>query len=157
MKKCKGILICIMFGLLFSACLKKEMIVGQTVKQMDINEFYYTVDKSTNPPEFFRYYFHKENEKWIFHFEKREADHWPLTEADITEVCDVNLSDAEAEEFFSYINNGKITKRSDAPLDSSGPYLFIYWNGDKGDYQVFEFEAYSQQKEFEVFCRSLIQ
>ena len=157
MKKCKGILICIMIGLLFAGCGKKEMTVGSAVKQADINEFYYTVDESTYPPQFFRYYFHKENEQWIFHFEKREADHWPLTEADVTESCDVNLTDAERDEFFSYIINGRITRRSDMPLDSSGPYLFIYWTGDKDEYQVFDFEDYGKQKDFEAFCRSLIQ
>ena len=99
----------------------------------------------------------KENEQWIFHFEKREADHWPLTEADITEFCDVTLTDAERDEFFSYITNGKITRRSDMPLDSSGPYLFIYWTGDKDEYQVFDFEDYGKLKDFEAFCRSLIQ
>lgn len=81
-----------MIGLLFAGCGKKEMTVGSAVKQADINEFYYNVDESTYPPQFFRYYFHKENEQWIFHFEKREADHWPLTEADVTESCDVNLA-----------------------------------------------------------------
>lgn len=156
MKKCKGIIICIMIGLLFAGCGKKEMTVGSVVKTEDINEFYYTVDESTYPPQFFRYYFHKENGQWMFHFEKREADHWPLREDDVTESCDISLSDEERDEFFSYIENGKITKRSDEPLDSSGPYLFIYWNGDKGDSQVYHFENYGKQKNFESFCSSLI-
>ena len=79
-----------------------------------------------------------------------------MTEADVTEFCDVTLTDAERDEFFSYINNGKIKKRSDMPLDTGSPYLFIYWTGDKGDYQVFDFEDYGKLKDFEAFCRSLI-
>jgi len=36
MKKCKGIIICIMIGLLFAGCGKKEMTVGSAVKKETI-------------------------------------------------------------------------------------------------------------------------
>ena len=59
-------------------------IVGKNIKINDINDFYYTLDGSTNPPYFHRYRFYKEEGKYFFYHEKREGDHWPLTDGDIT-------------------------------------------------------------------------
>ena len=81
-----------------------------------------------------------------------------MSEDDITKFCDVDLTDAQRDEFFSYITNGKVTKREEsADSGDSGPWLFIYWDGDKDEYQVYSFESYAKQKEFEAFSESLIQ
>ena len=54
--------------------------VGTDVKMPDITEFYFTYSSSTYPPEFQRYRFLVKNGAHLFHHEKREGDHWPLTE-----------------------------------------------------------------------------
>ena len=148
-----------MFAFLFAGCqnLGGELIVGERIQTPEIKDFYYTVSTSTNPPDFWRYRYYKDGDKWVFHYEKREGDHWPLSEDDITQFCDVDLTDAQRDEFFSYITNGKVTKREEsADSGDSGPWLFIYWNGDKDEYQVYSFESYAKQKEFEAFSESLI-
>ena len=58
--------------------------VGTDVKMPDITEFYFTYSSSTYPPEFQRYRFLVKNGAHLFHHEKREGNHWPLTEKDIT-------------------------------------------------------------------------
>ena len=59
-------------------------VVGATVKQKDVTEFYYTLSSSTNPPRFQRYRFYTAEGKYYFYHEKREGDHWPLREEDVT-------------------------------------------------------------------------
>lgn len=135
---------------------RKEVIVGTTIKPEDITEFYYTYDTSTNPPQYQRYRFYVENGKGFFYHEKREGNHWPLTEADATVKGTIPLTEAEWQEFYSCLEEGVVTKRVEN-LDSgdSGPWLFLYWKNDKGTMQVFRFAGYGKQKAFEALCESL--
>ena len=133
-----------------------SMTVGKSVSFNDITEFYYTYDSSANPPEFLRYRFYVNNGSYLFYREKREGNHWPLTTDDITSSETKWLSDSEWSEFMSIIEGGKVSKRSEnTESGDSGPWLYIYWKGDKSKYQEFAFESYDKRLEFERFCESL--
>ena len=136
--------------------LKSEFTVGKDIKQADFTEFYYTVDSSTNPPEFQRYRFYTENGKNYFYHEKREGDHWPLTEADATVKGSIELTPDEWSVFWKLIEGGTVIRRS-VSTDSGGrgPWLYLYWKKDRDEYQEFSFESYDKEGEFETFCREL--
>ena len=38
---------------------------------------------------------------------------------------------------------------------SSGPWMFLYWNGDGSLWQEFRFRSYEVRDEFEAFCEKL--
>ena len=135
---------------------KSELIVGKDIKQSDITEFYYTYSTSTNPPQFQRYRFYTEDGKYFFYHEKREGDHWPLTEADATVTGTVQLNEEEWAAFFDLIQGGTVIKRQ-VSTDSggSGPWLYLYWKKDRGEYQEFSFETWDKAGEFEEMCEKL--
>ncbi len=136
--------------------LKSEFTVGKDIKQADFTEFYYTVDSSTYPPEFQRYRFYTENGKYYFYHEKREGDHWPLTEADATIKGSIELTPDEWSVFWKLIEGGTVIRRS-VSTDSGGrgPWLYLYWKKDRDEYQEFSFESYDKEGEFESFCEEL--
>lgn len=135
---------------------KKELTVGKDITINDIKDFYYTIDASTNPPKFQRYRFSNKDGQYTFYHEKREGNSWPLKEKDITLSGTVELSNAQWQQFFSYIKNGKVTKRSEnTTAGGRGPWLFLYWTKDKGTYQVFDFADYDRRNDFENLCVEL--
>ncbi|MBQ2031659.1 MAG: hypothetical protein II483_05600, partial [Lachnospiraceae bacterium] len=140
-----------LFGLL-----KKEFVVGKDIAKEDILQFYYTYDSSTYPPEFQRYRFYTEGGKLLFYHEKREGDHWPLAESDATVTGTRELSAAEWDTMFSLLCGGTVRAREEH-LESGGrgPWLFLYWKGDRGKIQEFTFASYEKQREFEAFCVAL--
>ena len=140
-------------GVLGGGMGKKERIVGTDIPKYSITEFYFTYDSSTYPPEFQRYRISSENGKHYFYHEKREGDHWPLTEEDATVKGTLELTDEEWDQAFSLLKGGIVTGREDsADSGGGGPWLYLYWNGDKGKYQVFRFESYGAQREYEELC-----
>ena len=136
---------------------KDRFIVGKGIEEDDIEYFYLTYDSSAYPPYFQRYVLYIEDGKHMFHQEKREGDVWPLTEDYITVEGTFELSDEQWDECFELLKGGKVKKRPDDVADSgdSGPFLFLYWSGDKDKYQVFSFESYQKQKEYEELCIEL--
>ena len=136
---------------------KNRFIVGEGIKEDDIDHFYLTYDSSTDPPYFQRYVLYVEDGKHMFHHEKREGDVWPLTEEYITVEGTFELSDDEWDKCFELLKGGKVEKRPDDVMDGgdSGPFLYLYWNGDKDKYQVFSFESYKKQKAYEELCIEL--
>ena len=133
-----------------------EKLVGTDVKPEDVTEFYYTYSTSTDPPHYQRYRFYTEDGKRFFFHEKREGDHWPLTEDDATVSGTVELTEAEWKAFFDCLKGGTVKKREEN-LESgrAGPWLYLYWNGDKGKYQEFTFESYGARCDFEELCEGL--
>lgn len=130
--------------------------VGTDVKMPDITEFYFTYSSSTYPPEFQRYRFLVKNGAHLFHHEKREGNHWPLTEKDITVTGTKELSQEEWQQFFNYLKKGKVEKRKEHLEDGGrGPWMFLYWKGDKGNIQEYSFPSWGAQKSFEEFCIKL--
>lgn len=132
------------------------MTVGTDIPQEDITEFYFTLDSSTNPPYFQRYRFYVENGGHWFYHEKREGRHWPLTKADITVSGSVELSDEQWAKFFDLIKGGKVEKRKEhTESGGRGPWLFLYWKGDRSKYQEFSFPSWGARDAFEKYCIAL--
>ena len=165
MKKMIPFALCMMALLLLSGCASKpaspkagkgEKLVGTDIAIGDVTEFYYTVDASTDPPHYQRYRFYVEDGKRFFFHQKREGDHWPLTENDATVTGTVELTDAEWEKFFDCLRGGTVVKREES-LDSGGrgPWLYLYWNGDKSKYQEFSFASLAERSAFEELCEEL--
>ncbi|MBQ8995036.1 MAG: hypothetical protein IJ091_04400 [Oscillospiraceae bacterium] len=134
----------------------KEMVVGKNIKVDDINEFYFTRAGSTFPPYFQRYKFYVEDGKRYFYHETREGEVFPLTEEYITVQGTLELSDEDWNTFIDYLSQGTVKTRSEDLSDGDdGPWLYLYWNGDKGKYQEFTFNSWGLQNGFEEFCIEL--
>ena len=134
----------------------KEYVVGKDIAVKDIREFYYTIDASTNPPEFQRYRFTNNEGKYYFYHEKREGNTWPLIEKHITVSGTVELNDKQWTDFYACVDKGKVTKREDnANSGGRGPWLFFYWTKDNKIYQVFNFASLEQKQAFEKLCLNL--
>ncbi len=135
---------------------KKEWIVGKDIKSQDLTDFYYTLSSSTNPPVFQRYRFYPGDGKHYFYHEKREGDHWPLDESDITVSGEIELSEEQWNRVFELLSEGRVREREDS-LESggSGPWLYLYWLNDKGKINQFEFESAEKKVAFEELCRQL--
>ncbi len=130
--------------------------VGEKIRMNDIKEFYFTYDSSTNPPYFQRYKLSVKDGSYFFYHEKREGDHWPLTEKDVTVSGTKELSKEEFLKFYSLLEGGKVERRSEhLEAGGAGPWMFLYWNGDMNDYQEYEFESYGKRTDFEKLCREM--
>ena len=130
--------------------------VGANISMDEITEFYYTEDASTDPPHFQRFRFYTEDGAYYFYHEKREGDHWPLTEEDATVTGTLELTEEEWTTFFGLLEGGTVTKREEH-LESggSGPWLYLYWTGDKGKIQEFSFRDAETRLAFEDYCNEL--
>ncbi len=135
-----------------------EKTVGRDIGSEEITDFYYTYSSSTYPPDYQRYRFYAENGQHYFYHEKREGDHWPLTEDDITVSGSKVLSDEEWNRFFGYLSGGTVKNRNEDVVDGdAGPWLYLYWKNDHGTMQEFAFASWNILKEFEQYCIDLMQ
>jgi len=134
----------------------RKAIVGEEIALEEITEFYYTYATSTYPPDYQRYHFYIADGKYQFYHEKREGKNWPLTEANITLSGTKDLSEEEWTNFLACISGGSVSKRS-SPTEAggSGPWLYLYWNGDRSIYQSFSFASHSDAAAFEELCTLL--
>lgn len=131
-------------------------VVGRDVSKDSFNEFYYTYSKTVNPPKFQRYRFYMEDGKPMFYHEKREGEKVFLTEEDITVCGTMELSDEEWMTFWDYMCSGRVKKRENSVTSGgSGPWLYLYWDGDKEKYQQFSFNEEGMVLGFEEFCEGL--
>lgn len=139
-----------------SAAKAGTLIVGTDIALDDITEFYDTYASSTFPPEYQRYRFYVEAGRYMFYHEQREGDHFPLTEEDITVSGSKELTKEEKETFFGFLKDGTVTERQES-LDAgdSGPWRYLYWDGDEDRYQEFSFETWDKAGSFEDFCIQL--
>lgn len=170
MKKCKtGKGSCVVLGsifvviaiviaaLLFVQIKNREHVVGKDVAVETITEFYYTYSSSTYPPNYQRYRFFVEEGSYKFYHEKREGTNWPLTESQITRSDTIELSKEEWTEFLIFLKDGIVKKRNQSTeTGSSGPWLYLYWKGDRDKYQVFFFATINKMNAFEEFCKKLV-
>ena len=155
MKKLIPVILCAAALFSLAAC-GRERVLWKDISTGDFTEFYYTVSSSTYPPEFQRYRFYSENGEVYFYHETREGDHWPLTEADVTVSGTLKLSDEQKTAFFAALEGGTVTARDEsADSGGSGPWLYIYWNGDKAKYQKYSFADYGAQSKFLELCLEL--
>lgn len=131
-------------------------IVGKAIKEDNFKEFYYTYSTTVNPPEFQRYRFYIEDGKKMFYHEKREGNKVFLTEEDITVSGTIELAAQEWEAFWNYISGGTVKNRKEnTSTGGSGPWLYLYWDGDKNKCQEFTFADFEKLAEFEEFCMKL--
>ena len=131
--------------------------VGKEIREADITEFYYTLSGSTYPPDYQRYHFYTEGGKVWFYHEKREGTRWPLQEEDITRSGKKELDEKQKGTLFACLKGGTVKARSeDASAGGRGPWLYLYWKGDRGKVQEFSFASYEQRLAFEKFCGGLI-
>lgn len=136
----------------------KSFAVGKKIQNGDITAFYYTVASSTNPPEYQRYKCFVEDGQYKLFHEKREGDHFPLTEQDATVTGAVTLTDAQWNDFLSTLQGGKVVARSESTdAGSKGPFLYLYWKGDRDKYQAFTFESPEQMQTFVRLCETKVQ
>ena len=132
-------------------------VVGKKITEDKFKEFYYTYAATTYPPEFQRYRFYKEDGKAFFYHEKREGDKVFLTEEDITLCGTKELSKDEWATFWNFIDGGSVKNRTESTESGgSGPWLYLYWDGDKDVCQEFSFKEYETIYEFEEFCKGLV-
>ena len=135
---------------------KTELTVGTDIAIGDVTEFYYTLSASTYPPHYQRYRFYRENGGAFFYHEKREGDHWPLREEDVTVSGTRELSETEWSAFFDLLREGTVKKREEHLEDGdAGPWLYLYWKEDGGERQEYSFPALQARAAFEDFCAAL--
>ncbi len=134
---------------------KKEKIVGKDIRKEDISDFYYTVENINFNAFYQRYRFYTEDGKYMFFHEsrRRENRYGPTTEDDVTLTGTIELEPDQWDEFYGFVEDGIVRDREDA-ADSggSGPWLYLYWQGDKSRFQEFSFESYGKRESFEEFC-----
>ena len=69
----------------------------------------------------------------------------------------IELSDEQWAEFYKNICTGIVKAREEtADAGGSGPWMYLYWNGDKSKYQEYYFASYDARLKFVEFCVSLI-
>lgn len=130
--------------------------VGDAVDMQSITQFYHTVSTSANPAHYQRYHFYEENGAYFFFHETREGSRWPLTEADATEKGVVQLTDVQWAQLLESLEGGSVSKRGDSAVSGgSGPWMYLYWSGDRGKVQEFAFASYEKEAAFEEFCLRL--
>ena len=158
MKKIAIIVLCLALTLPFAGCGPKGgvYVVGEHVRPEELTEFYWTVSTTTFPPHYQRYRFFIEDGAYKFFHETREGDHLPLTGSDTTVSGTVTLTEAQWQTFLGFLNGGTVIARQEHLEDgASGPWLYLYWTGDKGDIQEFSFASAAERFGFEKFCESL--
>ena len=139
-----------------AAAAPTEFSVGKEISVEDIIDFYYTYDASTDPPHYQRYRFYTEDGRYYFFHETRQGDSWPQTEEDITASGTAELTDEEWTVFCDLLRGGSVKARCEEDVDGDpGPWLYLYWTGDEGEYQEYSFHSYSDRNAFETFCSVL--
>ena len=155
--------LCLLLALSVTGCTQKPAVpedgvyvVGEHIAKDSVTDFYFTVSTSTFPPHYQRYRFYIEDSAYRFFHETREGDHFPLTEADATDFGTVTLSAEQWDAFLDCIAGGRVIARQEH-LDSgdAGPWLYLYWTGDKGSIQEFSFASYDALLSFETLCETL--
>lgn len=135
----------------------RELAVGTDISEKDITEFFYTYSSSAYPPSYQRYRFYKEEEAYHFYHEKREGNDWPLTEEHTTLSGSAELSEEEWTEFLRCLNGGEVKGRTESSeAGGSGPWLYLYWEGDRGKYREFTFLSAAAETAFEELCAELV-
>jgi len=130
--------------------------VGRDVTEENFKEFYYTYSKTVNPPIFQRYRFYMEDGKPMFYHEKREGEKVFLTEEDITVCGTMELTEEEWNTFWGYMCSGTVKNREENNKSGgSGPWLYLYWDGDNEKCQQFSFNEEGTDLDFEEFCIGL--
>ena len=137
-------------------CWARQVTVGMDIAMSDVTDFYYTYSTSTNPPYYQRYRFYVDGQQRMFYHETREGGGWPQTEKDITASGTMRLGDEEWSEFFECVKGGTVQdRREHVEAGGAGPWLFLYWKGDRAKCQEFSFASPGARSAFEALCKRL--
>jgi hypothetical protein len=156
-----AVILCVCGGLALIAAVLlltdlRVRVVGRDIREKRIREFWYTYSTSTDPPHYQRYRFYTEDGSRFFYHETREGDHWPLRETDITVSGTRELTETEWEALLALLKGGTVEKRREtASSGGAGPWLYLYWQGDLGRWQVYSFPGREARGAFEAFCLEL--
>ena len=132
------------------------MTVGEHIPLRRITSFYYTYDSSAYPPDYLRWQFYTEDGARWFHYETRAGHHWPLTEDDIADSVTAVLPEETWLAFLSLLEDGAVSPRHESlETGGSGPWLYLYWDGDQGIYQEYAFPSDQAEAAFIDFCTLL--
>ncbi|MBQ7455863.1 MAG: hypothetical protein IJS53_05405, partial [Clostridia bacterium] len=136
---------------------KRALLVGTDIEKGQVTEFWYTYSEINYPAFYQRFRFYVEDGAYHFFYETRQKDDYgPLTEKDVTETGLITLTDAQWDTLWSFLFDGTVVKRGEATeTGDAGPWLYLYWTGDKGEYQEFSFASRQQREAFEAFCEAL--
>ena len=132
--------------------------VGTDILPADITDFYYTEENINFNAYYLRYRFYIEDGKKYFFYDerKRDGEYGPATEADRIMSGSFEISDDVWDEFFESIKGGTVKKRTEsADSGDSGPWTYLYWNGDKGKIQEYSFASQDSRNTFIEICRRL--
>ena len=148
---------CLALSCIGCAGIARVNIVGEKITKENFKDFYYTYATTVNPPEFQRYRFYMEDGKAFFYHEKREGNNVFLTEEDISVCGTKELSSKEWDAFWNIIDGGGVKNRKEnVESGNPGPWLYLYWDGDREKCQEFTFKEYDKVYEFEAFCEELV-
>ena len=69
---------------------------------------------------------------------------------------DISVTEEEWDVFVALLEGGRVKKRAEtASAGSRGPWMYLYWNGDRSKFQEFSFASPGAQSAFEEFCGEL--
>lgn len=136
-------------------CRDRTLRVAQ-IGEARFRDFYFTYASTTDPPKFQRYRIYADGEGRYFYHEKREGHKVFLTEDDITISGTIGMTDEEWQKFWAIIKDGTVSERTeDTRSGGSGPWLFIYWDGDGDTKQVLDLAEPAAAMELEKLCEEL--
>lgn len=136
--------------------LNRTYVVGKSIQPQSVTQFYHTVSTTTNPAQYQRYHFYEENGAHFFFHETRMGNHWPLTEEDAAVKGIVQLTDAQWAQLLELLDGGSVCRRGETAVSGgSGPWMYLYWTGDRGKVQEFAFASQEKEAAFEEFCLKL--
>ena len=139
---------------------RPQVITDRNIPTAEVTEFYYTYETINYGAFYQRYRFSAEDGRHLFFHETRERpeDYGPTTEADVTAAGTCELTSAQWQEVMALLKNGRVSRREDAAESgASGPWTYIYWEHDGGEYQRFDFSDYGELSAFEEYCAALAQ
>lgn len=129
---------------------------GEEVPLSAITEFYYTYESSTFPPDYQRYRFFTQDGAYFFAHETRAGDHFPLGEEDVTVSGKLALTEEDWRCFLICLDGGAVKPREESLEDGdAGPWLYLYWQGDRGVEQEFSFASRADLTAFEAYCEEM--
>ena len=132
--------------------------VGKEIPAAHITSLVCTWENINYNAHFQRYRFDVEDGAVVFSHETRSRPgrYGPTTEADITAAGSFELTPAERETLLSLLSGGTVTAREEAvTAGDDGPWIYLYWRGDRDRDQAFSFPDPARQQAFVEFCAGL--
>ena len=131
--------------------------VGKQIPFRDVTAFVYTRASSTNPPEHTRWHLMLQNGTPVLMYEQRTGNHWPLTGEDISASSTVTLTQTQWQTLLHCLQGGQVIRRTENPeTGDSGPFMYLYWQGDRDSIRQFTFASHEREQQFLTLCRQYV-